>query len=863
MKKHFFVAFAILASLPLFSQTTNYALQNTNGAGNVLVSGISELNQSQYATLQLWIKPTTLGTVAKLIEQDNLSVWVNANSTLSIKSGVQSANINYTLIVNNWVQMTVVYSQGTVRAFINNVEQTVTGSLPAVLPNVTSNITIGSGFIGQIDEIRIWNKALVQADFYWRNTMNKYNPNIASLVAYWKCDQEQCANLVDYQFKHHGIITGLTMVAVTDNASFRYRIVTGYTNFMRFTDRPNINRDMFLMTNDVILLSAAVQDDGSVLPELSDNSAVATNVNYLSTFQGHNGVMSFTGTGSQMLAADGHTLFDPTAANNYGAPITASVGLWIYIDTWNPGAVIISKNQDAANCLTVKLGPVVDSSIVVNFCGTVATLTHHLTAGKWHYLGVYLRPVSGTDITSVRASYNLITIGVDYTEYTGLTGVTLSGTTPTTKSIVPLMPTTPIYIGQNFAGKMDEIMLWGTLRNGVAQNDAEKGYQWNVGNWNNIFLNSYWKGDDPTNIGKDSQSMPGIIAYMKNYYANYRGAKVRMGIIFHGASTWQTALSSVTGKTKVDLMIAGLKTILSTCDGLDLDLEWSYSASDYATYNNIVSRIANEVMAGTGKTFSTSLHYVSYGIDKTLIPKIDYFTFQMYGPQTASYTYQYYTDAYNAFVAYGFPKNKILLSYGVLLVDGTTEKGYKDLFDQMGMNDTNYDPNVNIWSSTQTGGVNLYFNGVNQVKTKQNVIVDNDLKGTMYFDMANDQKMSDYKSLIRAQNEIISANVDTLITSVNVSGIITTSIPITPNGSKDLATVYVNSITNEIEINIAESKVNEPVICQVYSPLGILIKEVSLNTGINNIYLKGLGKGMVLIKVSSRSYSTTQKVPLN
>ena len=164
---------------------------------------------------------------------------------------------------------------------------------------------------------------------------------------------------------------------------------------------------------------------------------------------------------------------------------------------------------------------------------------------------------------------------------------------------------------------------------------------------------------------------------------------------------------------------------------------------------------------------------------------------------------------------------------------------------------------------SQTGGVNLYFNGVNQVKTKQNVIVDNDLKGTMYFDMANDQKMSDYKSLIRAQNEIISANVDTLITSVNVSGIITTSIPITPNGSKDLATVYVNSITNEIEINIAESKVNEPVICQVYSPLGILIKEVSLNTGINNIYLKGLGKGMVLIKVSSRSYSTTQKVPLN
>ena len=854
MKKLLFIAILLICSLPIFTQTTNYALQNTNGAGNVLISGISELNQSQNATLQLWIKPTTLGTVAKLIEQDNLSVWVNTNSTLSVKSGTQIANINYTLTANNWVQLTVVYSQGTVRAFINNVEQTVSGSLPTVLPNVTSNMTIGSGFIGQIDEIRIWNKALVQADFYWRNTLNKFNPNIASLVAYWKCDQDQCVNLVDYQFNHHGIINGMTKVAVTDNVNFRYRVVSGYTNYMRFTDRPNINRDMFLMTNDVILLSAIVQNDGSILPELSDNSAVATNVNYLATFQGHNGVMSFTGTGSQMVAADGHTLYDPTAANGYGAPITASVGLWIYVDTWNPGAVILSKYQDATNCLTVTLGPVADSSIVVNFCGTVATLKHKLTAGKWHYLGVYLRPVSGTDITSVRASYNLITISVDYTEYTGLTGVTLSGTTPTTKSSVPLMPATPIYIGQNFAGKMDEIMLWGSLRNGAAQNDAEKGYKWNVGDWSNIFLCSYWKGDDPTNIGKDSQSMPGIIEYMKNYYANTRGSKIRMGIVYHGSSPWQTVLSSVTGKANVDRMIAGLKTILSTCDGLDLDLEWSYSAADYATYNNIVSRIANEVMAGTGKTFTTSLHYVSYGIDKTLIPKIDYFTFQMYGPQTASYTYQYYLDAYNAFINYGFPKNKILLSYGVLLVDGTTEQGYKDLFEKYGMTDANFNPDVNIWNG-------LYFNGVNQVKNKQNVIVDNDLKGTMYFDMANDLKMSDYKSLIRAQNEIISANVDTLVTNVTVSGI--TSIPVTPNGSKDLVTIYVNNITNEVEISIAENKVNEPVICQVYTPLGILLKEVPLNTGNNILYLKGLGKSMVLIKVSSRSFSSTKKVLLN
>ena len=84
------------------------------------------------------------------------------------------------------------------------------------------------------------------------------------------------------------------------------------------------------------------------------------------------------------------------------------------------------------------------------------------------------------------------------------------------------------------------------------------------------------------------------------------------------------------------------------------------------------------------KTFSCSLHAVSYnGFKKGLLDDVDYFTFQLYGPNKETYYWNYYENAYNSFVNWGYPKDKILLSYGVLLVNNG-EEGYKDLFEKYG-----------------------------------------------------------------------------------------------------------------------------------------------------------------------------------
>ena len=482
-----------------FSQTTNYAINN-DGTGFVQTSTIiNELNGLAEATVQIWIKPVEWVKGAQLYNQSNLIMELGENRSLIVKAGTSSVTCTPEIALNTWSQLTMVYDNGTVKLYVNNELKETTGTLPAILPDAVHTCYIGKNFKGQIDEIRVWKKALEQKDFFWNNTLNKFNPNYDTLVSYWKCDQEQCENLVDYQFAHHGIINNLQRVVVEDNAVMRYRIVTGYTNLMRFTDRGNINRDMFLMTNDLILLSAKVQQDGSLFPEYPDNSAVPVNVSYLDEFEGHKGVMDFHGIGSKMVAEDGRAPFDPTERFGCGTPNVATVSGWIYIDKWVEGAGIFSNYQDEDNCMIIKLGQETNKEIVVDFCGTIATLKNQVEVGKWHYLSVCFKPSEG-EITGRR--FNPIFISVDYVIHDKISSKTveLSGKDMTIK-VVPVFANSTITLGDNLDGKLDEVMVWGSDRSGSAKNDAENGYQWNIGSWNNIFLNAYWKGDDPENIG--------------------------------------------------------------------------------------------------------------------------------------------------------------------------------------------------------------------------------------------------------------------------------------------------------------------------------------------------------------------------
>ena len=863
-------ALAAMAALAQ-AQTTNLALTNADGTGMAEAFTLTELDGADEATFQMWVNPTAW-TQATLIGQDNFSIEMGATEgQIAVKSGDGTATFTVPGMTGKWTQLTVTVAGGTVKAYVDNEEVAVTGELPAQFEATatgdTQGCVIAEGLKGRMDEIRVWAGALAQEDFFWQNTVNKFNDNYELLAAYWKCDQQLEGALLDYRHMngtghHNASLAGITKGEVTDNAAFKYRVVTGYTNLMRFTDRPNINRDMFLMTNDVILLSGKVQEDGSIFPEWPDNSATPTNVNYITEWQGHNGVMEFKGAGSQMVAKDNRIPFSVEAASGLGESRTATIEGWIYIDEWVDGAEIFSNYKDENNCIVVKLGNESEKSLILNLCGTTATLKGKLDTNKWQYVAVYLYPTPGAagdymwepvmmSIGETDDSGNFVSTQYSSFDPVGTAPIEVGGKEMTISSI-PLIADGILTIGKNFCGKMDELMVWGSGRSANITNDATKPYEWNVGNWNNIFLCAYYKGDDPDNIGRDSQSLFAITDYLRNnYYTSHNGYKIRLGLISGlPGEGWHNVLDK---EENVDRFIRDAKELVKHFDGLDVDLEWMNNSSQWEMYNHIVKRLIDEVMADCPeKIFTCSLHgWCHKGFDLNLLDGLDYFTMQIYDWPLDYDTYV--NNAYNSFHSYGFPDDKLTMSYATIM-DYAANGGYKDLFEEHGMNDDNYDPDLNDW--TTQAGTTYHFNGVNLVKKKQQFIIDKDLNGTMYFDMGNDLKVSDYKSLIRAQNEVISANVDTVMTTINLT---TTGVrPIAARTGEELFT----AVQDGDNINVTLADAATPATLAVYSVDGRAMMQMPLQGKQTAVPADGLGRGIYLLRVTQGSESHSVKIAI-
>lgn len=853
------------------AQTTNLALTNADGTGMAEAFTLTELDGADEATFQMWVNPTAW-TQATLIGQDNFSIEMDATEgQIAVKAGDGTATFTVDGMVGKWTQLTVTVAGGAVKAYADNTEVAVTGSLPAQFEATatgdTQGCVIAKGLKGRMDEIRVWAGALAQEDFFWQNTLNKWNDNYDILAAYWKCDQKLEGALLDYRNMneaghHNASLTGITKDAVTDNAAFKYRVVTGYTSLMRFTDRPNIDRDMFLMTNDVILLSGKVQEDGSIFPEWPDNSATPTNVDYIAEWQGRKGVMEFKGAGSQMMAKDSRIPFNTVAKSGLGESTTATIEGWIYIDQWVDGAEIFSNYKDENNCIVVKLGNESEKALILDLCGTTATLKGKLDTDKWQYVAVYLYPTPGAagdymwepvgmSIGETDNSGNFVSTQYSSFDPVGTAPIEIGGKEMTISS-VPVITDGILTIGKNFCGKMDELMVWGSGRSTNITNDATKPYEWNVGNWNNIFLCAYYKGDDPDNIGHDSQSLLAITDYLRNnYYTNCDGYKIRLGLISSlPEEGWHNVLDK---EENVDRFIHDAKEIVKHFDGLDVDLEWMNNQAQWNMYNGIVKRLINEVMADyPEKVFSCSLHgWCHKGFDLNLLDEVDYFTMQIYDWPL---DYDTYVDnAYNSFHSYGYPDDKLTMSYATIM-DYADNGGYKDLFEKHGMNDDNFDPDLNSWTSAS--GTTYNFNGVNLVKKKQQFIIDKDLNGTMYFDMGNDLKVSDYKSLIRAQNEVISANVDTVMTVINM----------TPSGVRPIAARTGEELFTAVQdgdnINVTLADAATPATLAVYSVDGRAMMQMPLQGKQTAVPADGLGRGIYLLRVTQGSESHSVKIAI-
>ena len=128
----------------------------------------------------------------------------------------------------------------------------------------------------------------------------------------------------------------------------------------------------------------------------------------------------------------------------------------------------------------------------------------------------------------------------------------------------------------------------------------------------------------------------------------------------------------------------------------------------------------------------------------------------------------------------------------------------------------------------------------------------------MYFDMGNDQPVQDYKSLIRAQNEVIASNVDTLITEV----IMAPSAINTPEANEETENIfYVNSSSDNLEIVLIED--NEPAYMEMFSIDGKIVAKKELVQKRSTINRQALEQGIYIFKVKQGNKINTVKVGLN
>ncbi len=168
----------------------------------------SLLSVTSQVTLEAWIYPTAWRTNSfegSIINKEAPStqgymIRCGNNGQLSFNFGTGSAWVEVqsatgVLTLNTWQHVAATYDGATLRIFVNGVQVGSLASTVSINPGATYQLTIGNwsqsntrGFIGKIDEARVWNIALAQSTIVAMQNQ-AYCGNETGLLAYYRFDQ--------------------------------------------------------------------------------------------------------------------------------------------------------------------------------------------------------------------------------------------------------------------------------------------------------------------------------------------------------------------------------------------------------------------------------------------------------------------------------------------------------------------------------------------------------------------------------------------------------------------------------------------------------------------------------------------------
>lgn len=774
-KKIFSILLATVGLMPLqsFGVAENRALHLESSA-SVRCGVMPRLNGAESYTIQFWINPEKWSTGATLFTVGNagkISLG-DANSLVFDLGGSRATLTNSEIAVGQWTQITLIRDGATTKTFVNGTRRACTGTLGAMPEMKEEFVMGGDSYVGRIDEVRLWNAAL-SSDFNYfiGNTINRWTPQRANLVAYYKFDQRNCPDAAveysilwpgaDTSYDNHGRFSGnVTKVSAKDNTRMPYLVNGAYTANERFFDRV-VRQDQYLMSNDLIILGIESMPDGHLRNVNPDNHAkFAGGYKILPEFEGRTGVLSLDGTGT--MTAPCETLMPTISAS--GETLTGyTIEGWVYIDEWVEGAYIFCKETpDHKQGVSLRLGAESNHQLIARCNGNDyvqykrGANDPELVVGKWCH--VALTPGLAS------APRNAFAFVVD--GKTGSAVATLSSAevvyTPKGVDAVEAV------IGQGFKGKIDELAVWDrTLGLSDIVQHSQKMLLPEIGQSKSAEMlmdgNAFWNFDDASNPGFSYLSQEGWKRIMESCYAGHDGYEIRISVKSHNG--WE---STIANAAKRKIFAADLARLSAPYDGVELDLEWLYGTQ---TTLGLLAQDIREVLPA-GKTLMISCHNVAYGFPLDKMKYVDGFTMQQYGPQKDHSYFSHFKNMCTNFVNYGFEKHKILGSYAT-----TTSMGYLNgerkveiIGVKDGLMEGDYVPQEEVDFGVHNG-YTFYFDGPLQTYNRAKYIMDNNLGGIFYWDMGNDTQPEHPHNLARHCSYGLNSNVEPVVTKVDFNHI--------------------------------------------------------------------------------------------
>lgn len=794
----------------------NYALELTAEA-TADCGPLAALSGAENYTLQFWFCPAEWTEGATLLSRgDGFKVSLGKPGTLTLAlGGTTLSAASADMAAGKWAQVTVVRDGANAKVFVNNSE-VASQAVPAV---ATSNdpLTFGGGYKGRIDEVRLF-KTAIPEDFerFTFNTINKWHPQWADLLAYYKFDMIGCPEVVDYKYiidwrsakdrgleyagegqqNNHGLLlNGAKKVEVTDNDRMPYLTNAGYTANERFFDRV-IPQDQYLLHNEIINLAGYSYNDGTAEEQNPTRHAEVT-AQWLPEFEGRSGVISFDGNGG-MVRKD---LFSNNAAYAFEA--------WLYLDEWVDGAVLISReNADKTQGVSIELGKNkagTENCLVVRVDGNCwrYPMATRLIPGEWHYLAVS----STASPSAATGSFNVVfdgkLVSPRATYHDGGINNVFSGSND-------------CVLFQGFKGKVDNMCTWTAARDASVMTEHMNGYivpsltvhtnRERIDHSEALYL--FDMQDQP---GWDSYSNEEWFRVMRSAYEGYTQPRIIIsyrqpeGTLSAGSGIFANAAAR---KKFAEMVVEQSKNY----DGVELDFEWVYGAEW-----NAYAKLSNEIRAAlpADKSFNVSCHNVSFNYPVAEMDKVSAFTFQQYGPQATHSGFNHFKSMCQSFVKYGFPKEKILTSYATTTAKGSKGSPIMGVKDGFVPDDTYQLTDADI-EYHDVNGESFAFTGPKQVYNRAKYTRENNLGGIFYWDMGNDvwnseTEMGKY-NFAKYSSYGLNANIDPLVDHVEVLH--------TPAGVNNVA---ADTAADRLSVSLNGNKAEFNASASVYTASGSLV----------------------------------------